>query len=116
MSAPAPDSGSGAADHHEQRRASLRPEPPQDGEFKVNPGEQPDGQTRVELEHRDIGRHDPGDGRNLPGRRRHGGWPAILQHEGSLPRPDPAHPQAPAPTTLWYGLSRSVTKRVRPVW
>ena len=47
-------------------------------EFEVNFREQPDGQTRVELEHRNIGRHGPGAAGIHQGVSGPGGWPGIL--------------------------------------
>jgi uncharacterized protein YndB with AHSA1/START domain len=47
-------------------------------EFEVNFREQPDGQTLVELEHRNIGRHGPGAAGIRQGVSGPGGWPDIL--------------------------------------
>jgi len=47
-------------------------------EFEVNFREQPDGQTRVELEHRNIERHGPGAVGIQQGVAGPGGWPGIL--------------------------------------
>ena len=47
-------------------------------EFEVNFREQPDGQTRVELEHRNIERHGPGAAGIQQGVAGPGGWPGIL--------------------------------------
>ena len=49
-------------------------------EFEVTFREQPDGQTRVELEHRNIGRHGPGAAGIHQGVAGPGGWPGILDN------------------------------------
>jgi uncharacterized protein YndB with AHSA1/START domain len=49
-------------------------------EFEVNFHEQPGGQTRVELEHRNIGRHGPGADGIHQGVSGPGGWPGILDN------------------------------------
>jgi uncharacterized protein YndB with AHSA1/START domain len=49
-------------------------------EFEVNFRQQPDGHTRVELEHRNIDRHGPGAAGIHQGISSPGGWPAILDN------------------------------------
>jgi uncharacterized protein YndB with AHSA1/START domain len=49
-------------------------------EFEVAFREQPDGQTRVELEHRNIDRHGPGAAGIHQGVAGPGGWPGILDN------------------------------------
>jgi uncharacterized protein YndB with AHSA1/START domain len=53
-------------------------------EFEVTFREEPDGQTRVQLEHRNIDRHGPG----APGIHRGvagpGGWPGILDNYANV--------------------------------
>jgi uncharacterized protein YndB with AHSA1/START domain len=49
-------------------------------EFEVNFHEQPDGQTRVELEHRNIDRHGSGAAGIHQGVGGPGGWPGILDN------------------------------------
>ncbi|HEX6522941.1 MAG TPA: SRPBCC domain-containing protein [Streptosporangiaceae bacterium] len=53
-------------------------------EFEVNFREQPDGQTRVELEHRGIGRHGPGAAGIHQGVSSPGGWPGILDNYAGI--------------------------------
>jgi uncharacterized protein YndB with AHSA1/START domain len=59
---------------------SYDPDPSHASEFEVNFREQPDGQTRVELEHRNIGRHGPGAAGIQQGVGGQGGWPGILEN------------------------------------
>jgi uncharacterized protein YndB with AHSA1/START domain len=49
-------------------------------EFEVNFHQQSDGQTRVELEHRNIDRHGPGAAGIYQGVSGAGGWPGILEN------------------------------------
>lgn len=49
-------------------------------EVEVTFREQPDGQTRVELEHRNIGRHGPGAAGIYQGVGAPGGWRGILDN------------------------------------
>jgi uncharacterized protein YndB with AHSA1/START domain len=56
------------------------PDPSHASEFEVTFREQPDGQTRVELEHRNIGRHGPGAAGIQQGVGGPGGWPGILEN------------------------------------
>jgi uncharacterized protein YndB with AHSA1/START domain len=49
-------------------------------EFEVNFREQPDGQTRVELEHWNIARHGPGAAGIHQGVSGPGGWPGIMDN------------------------------------
>jgi uncharacterized protein YndB with AHSA1/START domain len=49
-------------------------------EFEVIFSEQPDGQTRVELEHRNIDRHGPGAPGIHQGIGGPGGWPGIMDN------------------------------------
>lgn len=50
----------------------------------MNFREQPDGQTLVELEHRNIGRHGPGAPGIRQGVSGPGGWPGILENYATV--------------------------------
>jgi uncharacterized protein YndB with AHSA1/START domain len=54
------------------------PDPSHASEFEVNFTSLPDGQTRVELEHRNFERHGAGAAGVRDGVGNDGGWPAIL--------------------------------------
>jgi uncharacterized protein YndB with AHSA1/START domain len=56
-------------------------------EFEVTFREQPDGQTRVELEHRNIGRHGRGAAGIYRGVGHAGGWPGALDNYAKLAAP-----------------------------
>ena len=56
------------------------PDPSHASEFEATFREQPDGQTRVELEHRHIERHGPGAAGIRSGVSGPGGWPGILEN------------------------------------
>lgn len=56
------------------------PDPSRASEFEVTFAPQPDGQTRVELEHRHIERHGEGAAGIHAGVGGPGGWPGILEN------------------------------------
>jgi len=60
------------------------PDPSHASELEVTFREQPDGQTRVELEHRDIGRLGPGAAVIYQGFSSPGGWPGMLENYAKI--------------------------------
>lgn len=60
------------------------PDPSHASEFEVTFREQPDGRTRVELEHRNIGRHGTGAAGIRQGVGGPGGWPGILENYAKI--------------------------------
>jgi len=58
----------------------LDPDPSHASEFEVTFTGLPDGQTRVELEHRNFERHGTGGAGIHGGVSSHGGWASILQN------------------------------------
>jgi hypothetical protein len=74
-------------------------------QFEVTFREQPDGQTRVELEHRNIERHGPSAAGIHQGVGGPGGWPGILETTPRSRRPDSAGTKRPHPSSRVRALA-----------